>query len=575
MREVSARLDTGSPLDLLAEVSTLIAALAPPHTPFQRGGQAKAEIPSLGEMVESLAGADRLETTAILAGFAHLAPDELLRARARRAVAGRSHPLPGWLARLGRAQPGRVMEMVHVLRDGDNVMVEVHLSNPDGLATGDTVQALSVVVYIDHNLGSVVKDAFVVPGSLDDLVGVMKSHADTEDLQWRDLDPAAARARILEGVEHGAIMFPPLESDTWPACRPLVEWAARLLPEGGNGYERPEWDEESRSEVTAAFFASPQGQPVDRAAHRQLFEPMLWFATDYGPGDPLHWSPTSVEILLTDWIPRKIVAPPEFLAGAPEVLRAFIAYAHAQRGIRPGLTTETLEAVDRWEPEYQETIRTARPQGPAALLAAIGALDPDGPWEMADQFDEPYDPAQALLDSLRSAVGGNDALWALDSLPLPDEAFAWEGIDTDIQARVADVLGRCDRFCDDRLDDEYRTACRRFLARVARNDAEVFRRRGRVETAAAAICWSIGKANEAFTPPASGGGMLVKDLVAYFGLAQGSVSQRAATMIRAAGVAPSQGYYAAWGVDLGDPNLLVSERRRRIIDNRDLIPETC
>ncbi len=67
---------------------------------------------------------------------------------------------------------------------------------------------------------------------------------------------------------------------------------------------------------------------------------------------------------------------PDAEAAAPELLRALIRYAHRERGIRPGLTADTLAAVDEWEPDYQRVIRSPRPQGPAALLAAMVALDP-------------------------------------------------------------------------------------------------------------------------------------------------------------------------------------------------------
>ena len=96
-----------------------------------------------------------------------------------------------------------------------------------------------------------------------------------------------------------------------------------------------------------------------------------------------------MEILLADWIPRKIVASPEHLSKAPALLRAFIRFCHAKREIRAALTDETLAAVDEWEPEYQRLIRSPRPQGPMALLAATGALGDEKPWE-----DEPSDPEQ-------------------------------------------------------------------------------------------------------------------------------------------------------------------------------------
>jgi len=130
---------------------------------------------------------------------------------------------------------------------------------------------------------------------------------------------------------------------------------------------------------------------------------------------------------------------------------------------------------------------------------------------------------ERLLESLRRAVGGDEALDNLHDDPLPDEPFNWEGIAEDVQARVGEVLERCDRACDEMLDVEYRTACRRLLALVATGDPNVFRRKGRPDTAAAAVCWAIGKANDLFTW--SDGRLQVTDLMTHFGV-QGGVSQR-------------------------------------------------
>ena len=107
---------------------------------------------------------------------------------------------------------------------------------------------------------------------------------------------------------------------------------------------------------------------------------------------------------------------------------------------------------------------------------------------------------------------------------------------------------------------EYRTPCRRFLARVAAGDPDVFRRPGRPDTAAAAVCWSVGKANDLFS---SGRRMRVKDMMAHFGL-RGSVSQRAATLLAAGGFDTT-----TYELSLGAPELLVSSRRQRIIARRD------
>ena len=121
--------------------------------------------------------------------------------------------------------------------------------------------------------------------------------------------------------------------------------------------------------------------------------------------------PVAVEILLADWIPRKIIESPDFLRKAPDLLRAFIRFCHAEREIRPELTDETLAAVNKHEPEYQRAIRSARPQGPMALLAAMGSFGDDKPWE-----DELSYFHQNFLDQFAEEVGGQDSL---DSLATP------------------------------------------------------------------------------------------------------------------------------------------------------------
>lgn len=370
MRNVATALAEEHPLAMLGLVSALLAALQPPRRgPFDPSPA--AELPSCDELVQTFLEVDLLETSALLAVIAAFSGDDMLRHRVRREISSRAHALPGWLADLQDTVLGdRVLEVVHVLGDGDNVVIGARL--PGG-------NEITAVVYIDHNMGTLVKDAFVMPGPIDELVEQMLAVADDPDTEVRDLDAADARARITEAIELGAISFPPFESDSWPACRPLVEWLTTMLPEGGTGYQRPEWDDTALAELTEQFLASPHGAGADDADHRGLLKSLLWFGTDYGPGDPLRWSPTAVEILLVDWIPRKIVADVGYLAKVPDLLRAFIRFCHGERGIRAELTTQTLAAVNEHESGYQKLIRSPRPQGPAALLAAMGLDDPNGP----------------------------------------------------------------------------------------------------------------------------------------------------------------------------------------------------
>ena len=289
--------------------------------------------------------------------------------------------------------------------------------------------------------------------------------------------------------------------------------------------------------------------------------PCSGMAPTTDPVTPLRWSPVKVEILLDDWIPRKIVAPADYLAKAPELLRAFVRFAHEEVELRSDLTGETLGAINAWEPRFQQTIRSPRPQRPAAMLAALG-LDTEDMADMPFGREGSENFEHSMLDWLALDVGGPIQLERLDDDPLPDKPFRWEGIPDDVTARVHEVLVLIDRCCEEMLDVEYRTACRRVLARVASQGPEVFRRKGRAETAAAALVWTVGKANDLFGQRT--GGMQVSDLMNHFGLGQSSVAQRAATILRAGGF-DDDTYY----LRLGAPDYLVAARRRRIITMRD------
>jgi uncharacterized protein DUF6398 len=549
LADVRQRLASGEPLDLLVHASMLLAAVDPRgQNPFERerpGGPDRAMLPTL---VESFAEVVLPETTALLAALAELGPDELTRARAARALASRSHPLPDWLARLGEASVYRAAESTHVLGDGDNVLLGARL--PD--------HELTAVIYIDHNLGTVVKDAFPVPGPISAVIERLREAADDPDVTVRDIGLGDARARVAEAIEVGAITFPPFETETWPASRPLTEWLLRLLPEDGTGYVRPEWSEAAKNGLANRFFGSQFGKPLDDADHRGLLDQFLWFGTDYGPGDPLRWSPVTVEILLDDWIPRKIVAPSGYLSKAPGLLRAFIRFCHADRKIRSALTDQTLAAVDEYEPEYQQVIGSPRPQGPAALLAAMGMLGDEESWE-----DEPFEIERYFLDALAEEVGGEDVLGSLDDTPLPDEEFGWEGVPADLHDRVGQVLAACDGCCGDLLGAEYQTACRRLLARAMPGLSVMLRGTSKPETIAASLCWVVGKGNHRFGQRA--GELRVKDVTSYFSLRQSNISERGYQIMRAAGI-ESTGTYQ---VRLGSPDLLVSARRRQIIELRD------
>jgi hypothetical protein len=170
-----------------------------------------------------------------------------------------------------------------------------------------------------------------------------------------------------------------------------------------------------------------------------------------------------------------------------------------------------------------------------------------------------------LFGHLIEAVGDADALWRLDVKPLPDEAFDWAAVQPEDREFVAEVLALSDRCCDEAFDFEFRTAARRILARVARNDPRPLRRHRHAARCAASLLFLVGSANGDF----GRGGRLPSSLLwRWFGV--GDCAGRAHTLRHAAGLAPDD-RHGGWDdpMVLGDPALLHSWMRGRLVDQRD------
>lgn len=173
---------------------------------------------SLAELTDSFAHVDYAETTALLSVIQALTPDETLAARIGKELKTRRQPMPRWVTELGTPKLDRVVRLRHLLGDGDDYFVATRL--PSG-------EPLTGLVYIDHNIGTVVKDAFVVDQECDAVERVFWEKGDVEDCELVGIDAADARATITAAIQMGAMTYPQPESDEWPASRPLVEWLVR------------------------------------------------------------------------------------------------------------------------------------------------------------------------------------------------------------------------------------------------------------------------------------------------------------------------------------------------------------
>ena len=501
--EVREYLREPSPFALLALASGLVEATTPRRTDAWPGNP--IERPDGPSTFESFLASGWPELSALTVGIAELHPDELLAARLRAgADLSLLERVPAWLGSLGDVVVSSVGEQTDILGDGDNILVS--WSWPVG-------SAATAIVYIDHNMGTLVKDAFVVPEDGDEIAALYT--AVDAGARTQPLDPAAAAARIRGALDATDMVVPPIETESWPACRPMIEWVLRRLPTGGAGYVRPEWGEAARDELVADFVGSEHGRIGGLSATdvRDLVDPLIWFACDYGPGDPLRWSPVSVEIVLADWYPRKVFGlPATQLRRLADVLAGFVRFSHARRGVPGDLTAQTMAAIADWTPDFHAAIAAPgrSPATNAARLARIAAgLEPDEAVASRPPHDEPVDVsagtgwpaagvdpddpfdlvsvAAELEDMLVDLVGGRDAYDALDDEPLADVAFDWQGVPAASRDLTAETLALLDQWSGELYDTEVRTIARRVLHVVVVTDPSVFKRSARADALAAGI----------------------------------------------------------------------------------------
>lgn len=460
--------------------------------------------------------------------------------------AHRRHALPRWLRHIDQIRIVRAVENTHILGDGDNLFLGVETPG----------RSFTIVGYVDHNMGTIVKDCWIADVPIREALGRVDALRG-DDTELREILLEDAAAKLRGAIATGDRFIDPVSTDTWPQVKPLVEWLLRGLPHDGHGYEHIELSDAEWDALRADFAGSEHARSLTPDQLDQA-QTLMNFAADYGTGDPLRWSNVVVEIVLMDLIPRKVIAPEAYLRAMPDTLKAVIPYAHARRGVPEVYTVQALEAVDAFTPDYLDAISRPRAQGPAALLERLGILDPDD----LDSDDFLGGPAD-YLDVLAQSVGGSDILDALDDAPLPDEPLDVSALPDDIIDRVRSVSALADGVCTELFEDpELRTAARRALVRIATADPAIFRRRSSDATAAAALCWIVAKGNDYLD---FGDGITVGELMEHLGL-KGSPGQRAQPMLRALGLRANDW---AFDPDLRSADLLTSDVRADIARQRD------
>ncbi|WKG04663.1 hypothetical protein [Mycolicibacterium sp. HK-90] len=338
-RDVIRKTVTGRhPLSLLGMASYLLHRVTPDPLDYPK---VESDAGFLDRFVTGMIGERNRETTALLAVLAELLLDDPgLQLRCREAVAERDNPLPQWITALPQIEVYRAVRLADVLGDADELVIGARL---------DGKHELTAAVLVDHNALSSVIDAIVMSEPIG--VGIARTAESGSDTNVVEMTLADARTWIEDALSEPAFTR---ATRTWTQSRPLIQWLVRQLPEGGA--HRPSTDWAAAGELCDRFFATDAASPFTDPGHRDLLLELF----ETGCGDPLRWSEIRVERAIGRPCLDDFYGRLEVVLDAPDLLRAYIPYAHAQSGIRDELTARTIATLDKLRSPYKrEMLRQA------------------------------------------------------------------------------------------------------------------------------------------------------------------------------------------------------------------------
>ncbi|MGZ4592178.1 MAG: hypothetical protein ACXV2I_15475 [Actinomycetes bacterium] len=235
------------------------------------------------------------------------------------------------------------------------------------------------------------------------------------------------------------------------------------------------------------------------------------------------------------------------------------------------------------EPEPQPLVRRRRLVTHVVLVDGLPAdhwveESADGTWESRGRrrgplrsFADAEPTHERALRWLEAAVGGADALRALDASPLTVTPVALDQVPADLHARARSISDRCDAVATDVFDTpELVAAFRHILTAVLTLDPGTLHRSDRDETAVGAVVWIGGQANGLIGPR---GAVLARELWDLLDISSSAAARGAGILHRLTGRAVDPDPPVHWGAPhlraTGMPGALLSSTRAVLVARRD------
>jgi len=239
---------------------------------------------------------------------------------------------PAWAMDVGQAVVVGAHRVEHETGDGfDLALVARHRS-----ADRDHV----VAAYVDRTLGGMATDLLVHH----DAEEYLQLSRDAPGMRVDELDAEVVAAtveraigRTFEAGVPAAVAggFSPLLSIVDHYLEKVPSSAARALPE-----PEPTTEAEAAA-IVDRFLVGLEGMAHRR--DRDLLVDAVAFVGHQLGGDPLRWSPAVTQLVLGGWLP--VSGHDEACDRAPAVLRAFLPWAHRERGWGDRYLAEALDVV--------------------------------------------------------------------------------------------------------------------------------------------------------------------------------------------------------------------------------------
>jgi hypothetical protein len=337
---------------------------------------------------------------AVLRGFAALGT-ETQRHQAAAAVArlaGLGVTEPRWRLRPAGLTVTGCWAYRDVYGDQTSVLLTCHR---DGQSHG-------VVILVDHTLGGLAREAFVVDDP-DAALADIRAQAAGPMLRLWELAPSEARGLVEPAFEVTDLMLDPPVGDAFWGARALALARLRMLPEPEELPGPREVGEAERERIVAGFLASEQAAGLtDRDTAQRCAELIVDYGCDYDDGQPLRVSPMKLEVFLYDWLPHQVTLEDTEQVAIPEVIRAWVRWAGAQAELPEPCLTELDEAAEQFGADFPAAY--ADPERESPLWGLLADLD-----DVADA-----DELQAVLERRIFAIPSYDTTIGEDEFPQLD-----------------------------------------------------------------------------------------------------------------------------------------------------------